>query len=185
MERNRSSFWDYCDNDVIDRSSLKSWIMCQCFLCDVGNTSITFAIRTEAQLMYSWCITCNWCPARQSLLYCTYLRSLVYACTNIYGISKILPSLKKMPCHTDDIIVRNVTIQGIFSLDLVSFWCYISSIPYVTITKKVFLVYTNSNPDTSWGIHELRHSELNDQELWGWVCLQPCRQFIIDLGLLR
>jgi len=30
MECNTSLFWDYCDNATIDRSSLKSWIMCQC-----------------------------------------------------------------------------------------------------------------------------------------------------------
>ena len=30
MECNTSLFWDYCDNAVIDRSSLKSWITCQC-----------------------------------------------------------------------------------------------------------------------------------------------------------
>jgi len=137
---------------------------------------------------HSWCIlgclTCDWCTARQSLD-CTYLHSLVYAYTYIYWTSKILPLLKKMPCYTVDIIVRNVAIKGIFSLNLVSFWCHISSIPCVTITKKVFLVCTNSYLDTSWGIHELRHSESNEQELWGWIYLQPCRQFIIDLGLLQ
>ena len=31
-----------------------------------------------------------------------------------------------MPCHTVDIIIRNVAIQGLFSSDLVSLWCHIS-----------------------------------------------------------
>jgi hypothetical protein len=66
--------------------------------------------------MYSWCMTYEWCTARQ-LLYFTYLRSLAYACTYIYryGTSKILLSLKKMTCYTVDIIIRNVAIQGLFS----------------------------------------------------------------------
>jgi len=80
-----------------------------------------------AQLMYSWCMNCEWCTARQ-LLYCTYLRSLVYAWTYIYGTSKIRLSLRKIQFHTVDVIIRNVAIQGIFSLDLASFWCRIVSI---------------------------------------------------------
>ena len=105
--------------------------------------------------MYFWWMTYEWCTARQ-LLYCTYLRSLAYAFTYIYryGISKILLSLKK--CHATPI--RNVAIQELFvSLDLASFWCHISSILCVTITKKVFLICANSYLDTSWGNHEIRH----------------------------
>ena len=75
--------------------------------------------------MYSWCMACERCTARQ-LRYCTYLCSLVYACTCIYGTSIILLTLRKMPCHTVDIIIRNVAIQGLFSSDLVSLWCHIS-----------------------------------------------------------
>ena len=107
--------------------------------------------------MYSWCMTYEWCTARQ-LLYCTYLRSLVYACTYIYryGTPKLL-SHKKMPYYTVDIIIRNVAIQGLFSLDLFSFWCHISSILCVTITKKVFLICAISYLDISWGNNEIRH----------------------------
>jgi len=108
-----------------------------------------------AQLMYFWCMTYEWCTARQ-LLYCTYLRSLVYACTYIYsyGISKILLLLKKS--HAT--LIMNVEIQDLFvSLDLVSFWCHISPILCVTITKKVILICANSYLDTSWGNHEIRH----------------------------
>jgi len=97
----------------------------------------------------------EWCTARQ-LLYCTYLRSLVYACTYIYryGISKILLSLKK--CHAT--LIMNVAIQDLFvSLDLVSFWCHVSPILCVTITKKVFSICANSFLDTSWGNHEIWH----------------------------
>ena len=45
----------------------------------------------------------------------------------------------------------------LFSLDLASFWCHISSILCVTITKKVFLICANSYLFTSWGNHEIRH----------------------------
>ena len=62
-----------------------------------------------------------------------------------------------MPCYTVDIMIRNVAIQAFFSLDLVSFWCHISSILCVTITKKVFLICANSYLDTSWGNHEIWH----------------------------
>jgi len=79
-----------------------------------------------AQLMYSWFMTSEWCAARQ-LLFRTYLRSLVYACKYIYsyGTSKILLSLKNMPCYTVGIIIRNVAVQGLFSLDLAYFWCHL------------------------------------------------------------
>ena len=133
---------------------------------------------------HNWCILGAWLAIDVPQgSHCIVPIFIAY--TYVYGTSKILPLLKKMPCYTVHIIVRNVAIKGIFSLDLVSFWCHTSSIPCVTITKKVFLVCTNSYLDTSWGIHELRHSESNEQELWGWIYLQPCRQFIIDLGLLQ
>ena len=54
----------------------------------------------------------------------------MYAWTCIYGTSKILLSLWKMQCHTVDITIciRNVAIQGLYSLDLASLWCCIVSI---------------------------------------------------------
>jgi len=65
-----------------------------------------------ALLMYSRCMICEWCTARH-LLYCTYLRGLVYVSKYIYGTSKILLPLKKTPCYNVDIIMANVMIEGL------------------------------------------------------------------------
>ena len=52
--------------------------------------------------------------------------------------------------------LRKEAIQGL-SLDLISFWCHISPILYLEITKIVFLNCANSYLDTSWGNHEIWH----------------------------
>ena len=116
-----SKSWTFCH-----RLSMRCWKYLDYFSLLEPTGAWRLSWET-AQLMYSWCMNCEWCTARQ-LLYCTYLRSLVYAWTYIYGTSKIRLSLRKIQFHTVDVIIRNVAIQGIFSLDLASFWCRIVSI---------------------------------------------------------
>ena len=122
-----------------------------------------------AQMMYSWCMICEWCTARQ-LLYCTYLRSLVYACKYIYGTLKIrLPLKKYHACYNVDIIMTNVTMEGLFffgsSFLLMS--NVVDSLHCRYNHQKVFWICDNSILDTtmprikktftSWTNHELRH----------------------------
>jgi hypothetical protein len=83
---------------------------------------------------------------------------------NNWSVNGLQQSTKKMPCYTNK---KCGDSRALFSLDLVSFWCHISSILGVTITKKVFLICANSYLDISWGNHEIRHQCVQ----WTWMRL--------------